>query len=651
MSTHKKHRISLVIAVLVILSLVIIKPVVMAQDTAQNSDNIEQEGSGSVNPSTEEALAAAIVPSHDRAEVAQRLQGIENVPPPPTTPLRTFALGDVDQFWVQGDDDVVEIDATLMYINDVVYMWVENGYSMEQSDLELAADTFANEIYQAVRDVFGSEALPGVDGDPRIHILHTDKLGIGIAGYFFSESQYSEVAVPTSNQREMFFISTTMLDYGVNYYLSVLSHEFQHMIHWATDANEESWMNEGLAELSAFVAGYGTSDFTTTYLENPSVQLNNWPDGNTRPIYGGGFLFTAYLLDRYGIDAIKSLVADPINGMDSIQVMLDEIGATDPITGVPMTTEMLFADFAIANYFNNTALLDGQYGYHHSELRGFRTRAETDMSLPVNLQNVALNQWGNQYYTVNNVSGQTLDVNFSGSSEVNLLPETAFSGEYAYWSNRVDSSDTRLTRAFDLSGVENATLTFQTWYDIEYGWDYAYVMVSPDDGESWILLETDRTTTDNPHGTAYGVGYTGESEAWIEQRIDLSAFAGQQILVRFEYVTDDATLEQGFLLDDVAIPEIGYFTDFEQPDDSWNVEGWALIDNVIQQHFALHVIEIVNDETIRVQRLMTGDNTQTGQWELSIGADVSELMVIVTPFASVTTQPATFNLSISSPTE
>ena len=41
-----------------------------------------------------------------------------------------------------------------------------------------------------------------------------------------------------------------------------------------------------------------------------------------------------------------------------------------------------------------------------------------------------------------------------------------------------DKSDMTLTGAFDLSGLTQATLSFQTWYDVEEGWDYAYVTVS-----------------------------------------------------------------------------------------------------------------------------------------------------------------------------
>ncbi len=39
-------------------------------------------------------------------------------------------------------------------------------------------------------------------------------------------------------------------DLADSFTYSVLAHEFQHMIHWYRDRNEESWMNEGFSELA-----------------------------------------------------------------------------------------------------------------------------------------------------------------------------------------------------------------------------------------------------------------------------------------------------------------------------------------------------------------------------------------------------------------
>lgn len=628
----KKQRYFILLLVLTILS----SSLALAQD-------------GGSTTTTEETLANTIVPPRDLTELAQRLKGVSDIPAPPTTPIRIYQLGDVEQFQVHNDDTVLSINASLVYMNEVVYMWVQQGYSLDESRIKTAADRFATEIYQPVRDVFGSELSPGVDGDPRLHILHTDSLGVGIAGYFYSESQYPQAAVPTSNQREMFFVNVNMINSGVDYYLSILAHEFQHMIHWAVDANEPSWMNEGLSELSAFIAGFGPSGFSSYFLNNPNTQLNYWPEINTLTVYGGGFLFTAYILERYGIEAIRLLVADPADGMQGVQHMLDGLGAHDPFTDEPMTAAALFTEWSIANYLNDTGILDGRYGYQDRQLAGIGRAATTQTftSLPVELNDANVNQWATRYYTLRGgATPQTIQVYFKGSSAVRVVPTDAYSGKYVYWSNRVDSSDTRLTREFDLSGVSTATLQFWSWYDIERDWDYAYVMASANGGQTWDILPTNYTRTSNPRGISYGPAFTGASGNWIQQSADLSAYAGGSVLVRFEYITDDATLRDGFFLDDVAIPEIGYFIDFEILDSAWVSEGWVRIDNSVQQRFALHALEHHTDGSVTVQRLLSTQDIPAGRWALQLGGDIREITLVVSGFAPITTQPAIFDLEV-----
>ena len=50
---------------------------------------------------------------------------------------------------------------------------------------------------------------------------------------------------------------------------------------------------------------------------------------------------------------------------------------------------------------------------------------------------------------------------------------------------------------------------------------------------------------------------------WIDETVDLTPFAGRDVLVRFEYVTDQGFNLRGALVDDVAIPEIGFLDDAE----------------------------------------------------------------------------------------
>ncbi len=105
--------------------------------------------------------------------------------------------------------------------------------------------------------------------------------------------------------------------------------------------------------------------------------------------------------------------------------------------------------------------------------------------------------------------------------------------------------------------------------------------------------------------------------------------------MRFEYVTDDAVNRVGFLVDDIAIPAIGYFDDAEADDGDWQTAGFVRIDNVLPQRYVVQVIEM-GDEP-RVQR-MTLDERNHGQLTLTDPGGGNEQVVLVvsgiTPFTT-----------------
>ena len=183
-----------------------------------------------------------------------------------------------------------------------------------------------------------------------------------------------------------------------------------------------------------------------------------------------------------------------------------------------------------------------------------------------------------------------LAIEFSGQTQARLMPVDAHSGRYAWWSNRGDDSDTTLTRAFDLRAVDRATLEVWMWYDIEAGlglclrgglggWraDVGYLgRVLVDDRQSqWQQL--------------WG-GLHGRSGGWIQETFDLDAYAGSEVLVRFEYVTDDAVNRAGWLIDDVCVPEMGVCDDFESGPGDWVSEGFVYSDNRVAQRYLVQVI-------------------------------------------------------------
>ena len=183
-------------------------------------------------------------------------------------------------------------------------------------DVARLVDEFEYKTYPTNREFFGSEWTPGVDGDPHLYMAYLGGLGDSIAGYFASNDSLPPVVHRFSNGHEMFFLNADTLDVGEDYASSTLAHEFQHMIHANLDRNEESWMNEGFAELAAFLNGFdvGGSDFW--FAQNMDLPLTFWPPETDPLHYGQAFLVMTYFLDRFGEEATKALVATAANGLE-----------------------------------------------------------------------------------------------------------------------------------------------------------------------------------------------------------------------------------------------------------------------------------------------------------------------------------------------
>ena len=232
---------------------------------------------------------------------------------------------------------------------------------------------------------------------------------------------------------------------------------------------------------------------------------------------------------------------------------------------------------------------------------------------------------------------------FNGQTETPLLPTDAYSGGHCWWGNSGDAINSTLTGTFDLTGVSRATLGFRTWYAIEELWDYAYVEVSDDGGETWDILEGAHSSTEKARGVSFGPGYTGHSGGWLEDSVDLSPYAGREIAVRFEYLTDKRTYDDGICFDDISIPEIGFYDDTEG-DGPWEADGFFRTDNLVPQSYIVQVIEL-GDET--VVREMTVDSEGAGSLTLKgFGAGLHKVIVVVAPTAPKTTQRAAYTLTL-----
>jgi hypothetical protein len=574
-------------------------------------------------------LKNTIIPLNDLPADACRLLAICDIPAtmaPPATPLQ---VGDQASFWVSNMDtnENTRVTASLWSIAPHVYFWVQEGVEFKQKDADALTGTFEDKIYPTTREFFGSEWTPGVDGDPHIYILYASGLGNSIAGYFSSVDEYNPLVHEYSNAHEMFIFNADNSPLDDPFTYGVLAHEFQHMVQWNVDRDESSWLNEGFSELSSFLNGYDTGGFDSLYSLNTDLQLNNWPDARnaTSAHYGAGFLFTTYFLDRFGEQDTRLLVADPLNGLESVDDTLQKINATDPLSGAEIRADDLFMDWAVTNYLKDGSVADGRYTYHNYPSAPHANATERISNCPQTLALRSVHQYGVDTIRITCPGDHTL--HFEGSTVTQLLSEDPYSGKYAFWSNRGDESDMTLTREFDLMGVSSpVTMTYQVWYDIEQDFDYVYVEASTD-GKDWRILPTPSGTIQDLSGNSFGWGYNGSSNGWIQESIDLSQYAGQKVTVRFEYITDAAVTSEGFMLDDISIPAIGYFTDFETDDGSWQPNGFARIQNSLPQTFRLSLI--LKGSTTTVQNIALSPD-QTADIPLKIGGDVREAVLVVT---------------------
>lgn len=125
------------------------------------------------------------------------------------------------------------------------------------------------------------------------------------------------------------------------------------------------------------------------------------------------------------------------------------------------------------------------------------------------------------------------------------------SATHSFYSGQGNNLNNKATGNNSIKVQPGDSLKIWCWYNTETNWDYAYVEISTDGGNTFFSIPGSITTTYNPHGTNLGNGITGSSGGWVQGKFSLTAYAGQEIYLRLRYVTDAGTYYEGFYGDDV----------------------------------------------------------------------------------------------------
>lgn len=478
------------------------------------------------------------LPVHDFFETAQRLGRFElgervvEHPPSQQGDRQTFSTQDGPR------------QAELLLVTELGYYWAELGLNIDPTALADAVERVERELYPVLVSGFGQEWRPGVDQDDRFTVLHV--LGSPDAyelGYFTDQNQFPRSLFGESNEREMVYLNMARLDVGSELYLGTLIHELQHLAHWNLDANEAIWMNEGLSQLAETVVGLDTVD-VMPYLEQPEVRLDAWsynpPDVYAH--YASSYLFLLYLREQAGMTAITELVRHPGNGLAAVQSILDAYQSGT-------TWRDLFADWIAANYLDDPAA-GSKYAYNSLEMNppSLATRARV---LPFTTIR-GLNQLGVDYIDLD-LSG-TVGLTFAGQTFATLVSDPPPGDSLFWYAPPGNSSRSSLVAEADLTGLPAPTLSFDAWYDLEAGWDFAYVSVSVDDGLTWELV-TPEPAVAGTYGPALGglSAQDGTVPGWLPHKVSLSRYAGLPVRIRLDVLSDPEGLSAGLGLANMEI--------------------------------------------------------------------------------------------------
>ena len=536
-----------------------------------------------------------------------------------------YQPGRKDAFWLV---DVLRLEKyqstfELQLITAHAYWYTEEGRQVDHEALKEAAAVFEDNIYPNVTGAFGTEWTPGIDNDPHLFIMNARLPGVG--GYFSSSDEYPRSVRPWSNEHEAIYINVDAIPVHSQTYLDVLAHEFQHAVHWNADPSEDSWVNEGLSELAVTITGSRPSNIGWFLSQSRPISLVHWP---LSPVasgvsYGSAALFMHYLTQHYGGRRdITPLIREQADGIIGVEAFLRKGGY-----GVGFRD--VFRDWAVANLLDED---EGPFGYAGlaatvSPSRSLSAGDGLESSIP---------QYATEYVRLARPESPAT-LTFRGETETALLPVDVGS-DGCWWGNSGDSIDSTLSLRLDLRGAVAPSLEYQVWHRVEEGWDYGYLEVSADGANTWSIIETANTSSHDPVGNAFGPGYTGDSAGWVDESVSLDRFAGQDVSVRFQYVTDDAVNSHGICLRGLQVRG----AETARGAQDWVPNGFVFVDNRVRQDYAVQLV-LEADETQVLD--MELDGTNSGQLTVERPEENQRIVAIVQAIAPRTRQPASYTLS------
>ncbi|WP_102026374.1 immune inhibitor A domain-containing protein [Salirhabdus sp. Marseille-P4669] len=490
---------------------------------------------------------------------------------------------------------------TLRSVGEHVEIWVADDLSFPEGDpreahvvtqeqVDKLAKEFDENIYPTDTEFFGmpdshdgsNAVVPGLvglpddyyEGDGDKIVMLVDNIQdenyqdptypFFVAGFYWSTLEmYMDrniITIDTNNWEERLentFYGTTI-------------HELQHLIHDDNDSDETTWVNEGMSTFSEFLGGYGLDTGSIKFLlDHPENSLTAWDEhysAETGPEtiadYALVQLFMLYNYEQFGQEFIREIALNPTNSIDSVNEALEN-------NGINMDFQDVYKQFSTALLIDDkSGRKGGIYGFENIDLRNDILNEDgTPRGETVKFEEAKVYEkegvpaWGGDFKKLE-FDGKIDTIKFDGvdffGTKWQTVADPLGSDNQVYWGNQGDEADNTMIFEADLTNLSEATLTFDNYVDIEEQWDFGMVQVSTDGGETWTSLENENTRSDvveqgYPKIKENVPGFTGTYDGWQTETFDLSQYAGQEVLVSFRYLTDWASNNSGWFVDNIAI--------------------------------------------------------------------------------------------------
>lgn len=398
-------------------------------------------------------------------------------------------------------------------------------------------------------------------------------------------------------------------------YEGVFAHEYQHLLENYVDADEGTWTNEGLSDHAGRITGYfdPSKPITQTGFDShvqcflgwlntltpanplprnggPENSLTLWGDQTDYEAevlcdYGAAFSFMEYLHDQFGGQFMKDLHLEPLNGLAGLDAVLAAHGSS--LTGLQVIERwatMVAIDQSLDAGFTLTGGTAADYSTDtlNASINWDNDQAYSGPGVPAN---------GSDYVRLRDDAGAYVgadaveSIDFNGASRLPKLPvqwkvdSTPPRGSNkALYSGKGDNLDRAIVQPVRVG--DRGRLEVDTAWSTEEGYDYAYVQVSTDGGETYKSVKcTDSINAPLGHGFE-GISGGGNRPQFVHERCNLQRYAGQRVLLAFRYVTDPGVVFKGFWVDDVTL-------DGRLISNGKTLQGWKSVTQI-------HPVEVEN---------------------------------------------------------